>query len=49
MIVDAEELKEKYAHLNEQRGPVFKIKNDPRLTSIGKLMRKYSIDDCHSY
>ncbi|MBC8255691.1 MAG: sugar transferase [Candidatus Marinimicrobia bacterium] len=45
MIVDAEELKEKYTHLNEQSGPVFKIKNDPRLTKIGKIMRKYSIDE----
>jgi len=45
MIVDAEELKEKYTHLNEQSGPVFKIKNDPRLTSVGKFMRKYSIDE----
>ena len=45
MIVDAEELKEQYAHLNEQSGPVFKIKNDPRLTSVGKFMRKYSIDE----
>ncbi len=45
MIVDAEELKEKYAHLNEQSGPVFKIKNDPRLTRVGKFMRKYSIDE----
>ncbi len=45
MIVDAEELQEKYVHLNEQSGPVFKIKNDPRLTKIGKIMRKYSIDE----
>ena len=45
MIVDAEELKEKYAHLNQQSGPVFKIKNDPRLTRVGKFMRKYSIDE----
>jgi exopolysaccharide biosynthesis polyprenyl glycosylphosphotransferase len=45
MIVGAEELKEKYSHLNEQSGPVFKIKNDPRLTKIGKIMRKYSIDE----
>jgi lipopolysaccharide/colanic/teichoic acid biosynthesis glycosyltransferase len=45
MIVDAEELKEKYVHLNEQSGPVFKIKNDPRLTRVGKFMRKYSIDE----
>ncbi|RMZ48908.1 sugar transferase [Candidatus Marinimicrobia bacterium PRS2] len=45
MIVDAEKLKEKYAHLNQQSGPVFKIKNDPRLTRVGKFMRKYSIDE----
>ena len=45
MIVDAEELKDRLAHLNEQSGPVFKIKNDPRLTSIGRFMRKYSIDE----
>lgn len=45
MIVDAEEIKGQFSHLNEQSGPVFKIKNDPRLTSIGKFMRKYSIDE----
>ncbi len=45
MIVDAEELKVQYAHLNEQSGPVFKIKDDPRLTKVGKFMRKYSIDE----
>jgi len=45
MIVEAEELKDQYAHLNEQSGPVFKIKNDPRLTKVGKFMRKYSIDE----
>ena len=45
MVVDAEELKDNYMHLNEQSGPVFKIKNDPRLTKIGKFMRKYSIDE----
>jgi len=45
MIVDAEEQKDNLAHLNEQSGPVFKIKDDPRLTSVGKFMRKYSIDE----
>jgi len=45
MIVNAEEMKGHYAHLNEQIGPVFKIKNDPRLTRVGKFMRKYSIDE----
>ena len=32
-------------HLNEQSGPIFKIKNDPRLTNIGKFIRKFSIDE----
>ncbi|MDP7027944.1 MAG: sugar transferase [Candidatus Marinimicrobia bacterium] len=45
MVVDAETQKEKFAHLNEQSGPVFKIKNDPRLTKIGKFIRKFSIDE----
>lgn len=45
MVVNAEEIKDQYAHLNEQSGPVFKIKNDPRLTIVGKFMRKYSIDE----
>jgi len=45
MIVDADKMKEALSHLNEQSGPVFKIKNDPRLTSIGKFIRKYSIDE----
>ena len=32
-------------HLNEQRGPVFKIFDDPRLTLVGKFLRKSSIDE----
>jgi len=32
-------------HLNEVSGPVFKMTNDPRLTSVGKLLRKLSIDE----
>ena len=32
-------------HLNEVSGPVFKIKNDPRITPIGKFLRKTSIDE----
>ena len=31
--------------LNEQKGPVFKIKNDPRITRIGKFLRKTSLDE----
>tara|TARA_Y100000588_G_C14217038_1_gene909290 strand:- start:70 stop:1506 length:1437 start_codon:yes stop_codon:yes gene_type:complete len=45
MIIDAEKQKDKLIHLNEQKGPIFKIKNDPRLTPIGKIIRKFSIDE----
>lgn len=45
MIVDADEMKAKLEHLNEATGPVFKIKNDPRMTSIGKFIRKASLDE----
>jgi exopolysaccharide biosynthesis polyprenyl glycosylphosphotransferase len=45
MITDAEELKEKLADLNEQSGPVFKMKNDPRVTRIGRFLRKTSLDE----
>jgi exopolysaccharide biosynthesis polyprenyl glycosylphosphotransferase len=41
MIANAEELK---AH-NEQQGPVFKITRDPRITAVGRFIRKYSIDE----
>jgi len=45
MVLNAEELKNQYLHLNEQSGPVFKIKQDPRLTKVGKFIRKFSIDE----
>lgn len=45
MVQDAEELKAKLAHLNEMSGPVFKIKDDPRVTSIGHFLRKTSLDE----
>jgi exopolysaccharide biosynthesis polyprenyl glycosylphosphotransferase len=45
MVVNAEELKARLEALNEQTGPVFKIKNDPRITWIGRFIRKYSIDE----
>ena len=45
MIINAEALKADLNHLNEQSGPVFKIKADPRLTRVGKFMRKFSIDE----
>ena len=45
MVQNAEELKEKLAKQNEMSGPMFKIKNDPRVTKVGKFIRKTSIDE----
>jgi len=45
MVVDAEQKLQEVEHLNEASGAVFKIKNDPRLTPIGKFLRKTSIDE----
>ncbi|HEX4622064.1 MAG TPA: sugar transferase, partial [Myxococcaceae bacterium] len=45
MVVDAEKLREKLARQNEQSGPVFKMKSDPRVTAVGRFIRKYSIDE----
>lgn len=45
MVPNAEELKVKYAHLNELQWPDFKITNDPRITPIGKFIRKTSLDE----
>ncbi len=45
MRSDAEKLKKELENLNEVDGPVFKIKNDPRVTKIGKFLRKTSIDE----
>jgi exopolysaccharide biosynthesis polyprenyl glycosylphosphotransferase len=45
MTCDAEKKKASLWNRNEMSGPVFKIKNDPRVTTIGKFLRKYSIDE----
>jgi exopolysaccharide biosynthesis polyprenyl glycosylphosphotransferase len=45
MVRNAEELMAQLETLNEVSGPVFKIKNDPRLTPIGKFLRRTSIDE----
>jgi exopolysaccharide biosynthesis polyprenyl glycosylphosphotransferase len=45
MILDAEKRMKEIEHLNEVSGPVFKIKNDPRITPLGKFLRKTSIDE----
>ena len=45
MVVNAEELKQVYAHLNEHTWPDFKITNDPRVTRVGRFLRKTSLDE----
>lgn len=45
MVANAEELKGKLCHKNEMSGPMFKMKDDPRVTKIGKFIRKTSIDE----
>jgi lipopolysaccharide/colanic/teichoic acid biosynthesis glycosyltransferase len=45
MVTNAEELKIKYAHLNELASPDFKITNDPRVTRVGRILRKTSLDE----
>jgi lipopolysaccharide/colanic/teichoic acid biosynthesis glycosyltransferase len=45
MVKDADEKQKEMEKLNEAEGPVFKIKNDPRITSLGKFLRKSSIDE----
>jgi lipopolysaccharide/colanic/teichoic acid biosynthesis glycosyltransferase len=45
MVVDAERKIHELEHLNEVKGPAFKIKNDPRITRIGRFLRKASIDE----
>ena len=45
MVTDAEKMQKDLMHLNEMDGPVFKIKNDPRLTRLGKFLRRTSLDE----
>ncbi|WP_366247714.1 sugar transferase [Terribacillus aidingensis] len=45
MVSNAEELKATLINENEADGPVFKIKNDPRITKIGRVLRKTSLDE----
>jgi exopolysaccharide biosynthesis polyprenyl glycosylphosphotransferase len=45
MVNNAEQLKHELAALNEMSGPVFKVTNDPRVTRVGKVLRKYSLDE----
>jgi len=45
MTTDAEQRKHELAMFNEMSGPVFKMTNDPRITRVGALLRKFSIDE----
>src|SRR5262249_39743823 len=45
MIRNAEALKEQLAEANEATGPIFKMRHDPRVTRVGRLLRKYSLDE----
>lgn len=45
MVENAEALKSSLRHLNERDGVLFKIENDPRVTGVGRFLRKFSIDE----
>jgi exopolysaccharide biosynthesis polyprenyl glycosylphosphotransferase len=45
MIPNADSLQDLLKYLNERQGPLFKITNDPRLTRLGTVLRKYSLDE----
>ena len=45
MVRDADVLKTQLLHLNERRGPVFKMAQDPRVTRVGRWLRKHSLDE----
>ena len=45
MCDGADNMRHTLQHLNEVSGPVFKIKNDPRITPVGRFLRKWSVDE----
>ena len=45
MVEGADHLKSSLMHLNEMTGPVFKMRNDPRVTRAGRILREYSLDE----
>lgn len=45
MVTNAEQIKHELEAMNEMRGPVFKVTKDPRITPIGKWLRRFSIDE----
>ncbi|MFH0778425.1 MAG: sugar transferase [Candidatus Eisenbacteria bacterium] len=45
MFIGAEGIKKEFLHLNEMDGPVFKLFDDPRITGVGRVLRKSSLDE----
>jgi len=45
MVTNAEQLKHELEAMNEMRGPVFKVSKDPRITTVGRILRRFSIDE----
>jgi lipopolysaccharide/colanic/teichoic acid biosynthesis glycosyltransferase len=45
MVIGADEMKKQLLDQNEATGPVFKMKNDPRVTGLGRFLRRYSLDE----
>jgi exopolysaccharide biosynthesis polyprenyl glycosylphosphotransferase len=45
MVPNADKLREQMMHMNERDGVLFKVTNDPRITKLGRFLRKYSLDE----
>lgn len=45
MVENADQLRKKLEKLNERKGPTFKLQNDPRVTKLGRILRKFSLDE----
>ena len=45
MVTNAEQFKHELAAMNEMTGPAFKLTNDPRVTPLGRFLRKWSLDE----
>jgi lipopolysaccharide/colanic/teichoic acid biosynthesis glycosyltransferase len=45
MVADAEQRRDEVAHLNRLNGPAFKADRDPRVTTVGRFLRRFSLDE----